>query len=214
MKKIMIATTTHLAQNYEKALELVGLSSIVSVNLTDAKSCDGLLIPGGGDIAPILFHEKNWGSRNICLEEDLHQLTLFSYFYKNKKPILGICKGMQIINVALGGSITQNLQTHALHEYQNKDRYHITKALPGSILHQLYGEYFTTNSAHHQGISNIGKKLTVTQRSFDNVVEAIEHNSAPILGVQWHPERLIDNEQINHCVYGLKIFTYFHQLLE
>ncbi len=210
----MICTITHQAENYRKALTLLGISTIVSSNLLDADMCDGLLIPGGGDIAPILFGQYNTASRNISLEEDLLQIDMFHYFMKKKKPILGICKGIQVINVALGGNIIQDLDTHSMHEYINSDQYHITKALSGSILHKLYGEYFTTNSAHHQGINKIGRGLHITQKANDGVVEGIEHKTAPIIGVQWHPERMLEDNCIAEYASGLPIFQYFQQLLK
>ncbi len=211
--QVMICTITHLATNYINALAKLGISSYVTSSLTNAASFDGLLIPGGGDIAPILFGQYNTGAKNISIEEDILQIEAFHYFKNTQKPILGICKGMQIINVALGGNMIQNLETHKNHEYIDKDKYHITKALSGSILHKLYGEYFTTNSAHHQGIDKIADNLYIAQNTSDGVIEGIEHKSSPIIGVQWHPERMLNANHSTEYASGLPIFQYYRYLL-
>ena len=212
--QIMIATMSHSADNYKAALQQVGLSSIVSVNPSDEAFCAGLLLPGGGDIAPALFHDINSGSHQPDFKEDLRQIELFYQFLNHQKPILGICKGMQIINIALGGNLIQHLKTHSFHEYINHDQYHITKALPGGIFHKLYGTTPVTNSAHHQGLFKLGPRLRATQYSFDGVIEGIEYPDAPVFGTQWHPERLLDSTQ-NHInsVNGLYVFQYFKKLL-
>lgn len=155
-----------------------------------AKGFDALVLPGGGDIDPILFHQENQGSRAIEPELDRLQLFLLRSFLEKKLPVLGICKGMQLINVCLGGSIIQDLPTAGQHAYIGKDQVHPTHTEKGSLLHTLYGENFPVNSAHHQGIAEPGEGLIVIQRAFDGVAEAIVHSHLPVLGVQWHPERM------------------------
>jgi len=213
MKKVLISTTTHLAGAYKKALDAVGIIPVVCDKPQKASDYDGLLLPGGGDITPFLFHEKNLGSKSCSLTEDVIQLLMFQRFFEESKPILGICKGMQLINVALGGSINQDDPMCSSHIYLSHDQYHMTRALPGSILHTLYGENFITNSAHHQSLKTIGADLMVTQYAHNNVVEGIEHKTAPILGVQWHPERLLDKKHSSGCINGLTLFQYFAALL-
>ena len=195
MKTVLISCLTHDACQYCRALKCAGINPVVSNHLFD-----GLLLPGGGDISPIFYHKKNHGSQNICITEDIIQILLFHRFLEQKKPILGICKGMQLINVALGGNLIQDLPTKKLHAYDNDDRYHITKALPGSQLHSLYGNDCITNSAHHQAINKLGDHLRITQYAHDGVAEAIEHDTLPIIGVQWHPERMQPD--------GNKLFSY------
>lgn len=204
MKKVLISCQTHDAGSYSKAIILAGAVPIVSEQIEDDNCYDGLVLPGGGDIAPIFYHRKNRGSKNICISEDIIQLLLFHRFLEQEKPILGICKGMQLINIALGGSLIQELPTGKFHAYHNGDRYHTTKALSGSHLHSIYGNDCITNSAHHQAINKLGTGLRITQYAFDGVIEGIEHTSLPIIGVQWHPERMTD---------GLKLFSHFAGLL-
>ncbi|MDD6202125.1 MAG: gamma-glutamyl-gamma-aminobutyrate hydrolase family protein [Lachnospiraceae bacterium] len=214
MKTVLISTSTHKAENYCKALQEAGITPVVSGNMEDVSKYDGLLLPGGGDIAPILFHERKNGSRDICISEDIIQLLLFDRFLEQKKPIFGICKGMQLINVALGGSILQDLPARGIHDYHNGDRYHITRALPGSLLHTLYGTDFVTNSAHHQSLAAIGKNLTVIQYSYDKIPEGIVCEGVPIFGVQWHPERLLSKKRPAYAVSGLPLFIHLRKLLE
>ncbi len=213
MKKVLISCATHDASLYIKALKKVNVTPILSKDIVNANDYDGLLLPGGGDIAPCFYHCKNKGSKNICISEDIIQLLMFHRFYEQKKPILGICKGMQVINVALGGTLTQTLSTEALHIWQNKDNYHKTSILPGSILHSLYGNNTITNSAHHQAVLKLGSQLTASQYTFDGTIEAIEHNSLPILGVQWHPERMCEVTHNADTSRGISVFEWFAGIL-
>ena len=198
MKTVLISCMTHNASSYCQALMQAGINPVVSNQIEDETLFDGLLLPGGGDISPIFYHRKNRGSQNICISEDIIQLLLFHRFLEQKKPILGICKGMQLINVALGGNLIQHLPTNYLHDYNTADRYHITKALSASQLHSLYGNECITNSAHHQAINKLGNHLRITQYAHDGVAEAIEHDSLPIIGVQWHPERMLASSTSKH----------------
>lgn len=200
MKTVLISCLTHDASQYCRALKCAGINPVISDQIEDENLYDGLLLPGGGDISPIFYHRKNYGSQNICITEDIIQILLFHRFLEQKKPILGICKGMQLINVALGGNLIQDLPTKNLHAYDKTDRFHTTKALPGSQLHSLYGNDCITNSAHHQAINKLGDHLRITQYAHDGVAEAIEHDTLPIIGVQWHPERMQPD--------GNKLFSY------
>lgn len=225
MKTVLISCCTHDASLYKQALSMTGVLPVVSDQIEDESCFDGLLLPGGGDISPIFYHRKNRGSQNICITEDIIQLLLFHRFLEQKKPILGICKGIQLINIALGGSLIQDLPTKKIHAYDQSDRYHNTKALSGSQLRSLYGNDCITNSAHHQAINRLGENLRITQYAYDGVAEAVEHNSLPILGVQWHPERLVpglpSGEALGRSCHrpdspyadGSKLFTYFSSLL-
>ena len=190
MKKVLISCATHDAILYKKALQKYDIKPVLSASPENASEFDGLLLPGGGDISPIFYHRKNRGSTNICISEDIVQLLMFHRFMELEKPILGICKGMQIINVALGGTLIQALPTADSHAWHNGDRYHPTTITKGCLLSSLYGNYMITGSAHHQAVCTLGNELKAVQHAHDGVIEAIEHKTLPILGVQWHPERL------------------------
>lgn len=189
--KIGIVGRKKDTHNYESLLRSMKIPYVTSLSLGRLATCDALLFPGGGDINPALFGESNQGSRSIDTELDILQLQAFWQGLQNGLPILGICKGMQIINVALGGTILQDLPTAAYHTSADADLYHETRTAPDSFLHELYGESFPTNSRHHQAVGKLGNKLHPVQWCpLDNCIEALVHETLPVFGVQWHPERL------------------------
>lgn len=190
MKRIVIAGNSGSTKNYEEALAELGASCTVTTDCRRAGEFDALLLPGGGDIDPELFGESDHGSRKIEPALDRRQLAMLDAFVRFSKPVLGICKGMQLINVYFGGGVIQDLPTNFLHQYDGKDQVHLSHAVPGSLLHRLYGTDFNVNSAHHQGIGSPGRALSVIQYAPDGTAEGIIHESLPIIGVQWHPERM------------------------
>ena len=203
-KRILIAGTEEKTKNYSNALAALGASCFFlekEAGFDDSNSLwqtgkypvndfDGLLLPGGGDIDPALFGEPNQGSRSIDGTLDRIQLALLGDFVRSKKPVLGICKGMQLINVYFKGGIIQHLPTAGLHEYREADQVHSSKAAENSLLCRLYGVHFPVNSAHHQAIGRTGQGLSVVQWAPDGTPEALQHTSLPIAAVQWHPERM------------------------
>lgn len=177
--------------NYERYVSTMHAIPVITLSPTALSSCDALLLPGGGDITPAFFGEYNNGSVNIDTELDILQFQATDYALRLSLPILGICKGMQVINVAFGGTITQDLPTAGIHRCQNGDQYHKTTIAPDTCLSALYGTHAFVNSAHHQGINRPGNGLLPIQWcDEDNCIEAICHQTLPILGLQWHPERL------------------------
>lgn len=193
--------------NYVKSLDLI---PSVTMNLGEAAGCDALLLPGGGDITPAFFGEKNHGSKNIDTELDIIQLQALDLAVRKQLPVLGICKGLQIINVGFGGTIIQDMPTAKRHRYDDGDKYHSTVITEGSWLHTLYGKDCTVNSAHHQSIGRLGNGLTAVQLCpEDGCIEAIVHSSLPIIGVQWHPERL---DRTKTTISGQKVLAYFASL--
>lgn len=205
--KIGIVGRAKDTHNYEKYLQTLKIPHIISLSMGELGSCDGLLFPGGGDITPQLFQQSNQGSQNIDTELDLLQLRAFDLAYRSSMPILGICKGMQLINIALGGTLTQHLDTVQIHTSPSQDLYHITYVAKDSFLQQLYGSEFVVNSRHHQAVNQLGQGLIPIQWCpIDSCIEALMHNSLPILGVQWHPERL---QNSGTAISGIPIFQHF-----
>ncbi len=180
--------------NYEKALDAMGVHYLTTMDPGKLSDMDALLLPGGGDITPAFFGQKNHGSRNIDIELDIIQLQALDIFYKARKPVLGICKGMQVINVYFGGTITQHIKESSEHAWENGDKLHATSVREDSFLGKLYGKRMITNSAHHQAIDRTGRELRIVQTADDGIIEGIAHDKLPILGVQWHPERQFSSQ--------------------
>lgn len=160
---------------------------------------DGLLIPGGGDVNPLLYHEEITPlSKDIDDLLDIFQIKLIKKALAKDMPILGICRGHQIINVALSGSLYQDLSLYktninVIHDqlkfgYQMKDKVHEVSF--SGILERIYGKKVMTNSFHHQIIKTLGKDLEPIGYTKDGVIEAmISKIHKFVLTVQWHPER-------------------------
>jgi putative glutamine amidotransferase len=205
--KIGIVGRSKDTLSYEKYLHTLKIPYITSLSMGELGSCDALIFPGGGDITPQLFHQSNQGSQNIDTELDLFQLRAFDLAYRSSLPILGICKGMQLINVGLGGTLTQHLSTANLHTSPTEDLYHATYVAEGSFLEQLYSSEFAVNSRHHQAVNRLGEELIPIQWCpEDFCIEALTHRFLPIIGVQWHPERL---QASSATISGIPLFQHF-----
>lgn len=173
---------------------------------------DGLLLCGGGDLHPSHYGEEINGSVNISPERDANDLAFTKAFLAAGKPILGICRGHQILNVVLGGSLHQHIPTAEAHRAPG-DAVHSVTAEGASLLRELYGEVFRVNSSHHQAVARVGEGLRVTLRcTEDGTVEAFEHETLPVLGVQFHPERMSLSRSRPDTVDGLPIFHHFLSL--
>lgn len=207
--KIAIAGKAEKTANYVKYVESVGAMPLVTVLPEEISGCSGLLLPGGGDIAPAFYGEQNHGSADIDTELDILQLQAFDLAVRTGMPVLGICKGLQIINVGLGGTLVQDLEPPMgeRHRYDEGDKYHESVIDRDSWLYGLYGGETIVNSAHHQAIHRLGKGLSAVSRCpLDGCIEAIAHESLPVVGVQWHPER-IDPERSGTD--GRRVLDYF-----
>lgn len=203
---IAIAGKEEDTKNYVRYVTQAGHRGLVTLKPEDEKRCGALILPGGGDITPAFFGEKNRGSFQIDTELDILQFQILERFLRAEKPVLGICKGMQLINVQLGGSILQDLETKELHRYRDGDQYHATSIRPDSWLFRLYGGQALVNSAHHQAIGRPGRGLRVVQRCIDDgCPEAFAHDTLPVFGLQWHPERI---DETRAKLSGGKVLAY------
>ena len=159
---------------------------------------DGLLLSGGGDVNPALFGlEPEMELGEINGERDSFELLLTRLVYDRCLPILGICRGMQVLTLALGGSVHQDLDTDFDDKYlikhtQKAERHvptHSVRAEAGSLMAKLLGEHLLVNSFHHQSVDESGPRLRITATAPDGVAEAVESTELrPVIGVQWHPE--------------------------
>ena len=191
MKRVFIRGEAEKLKNYIAALTACGAEPVVSMDLSLASSCDGLLLPGGGDVDPAVYGQENCGSNPPDKVRDEDELALFALFRALNKPIFGICRGHQMINVALGGTLVQDLpdERHRHDAVTDTDRIHKVQTTH-PLLADLYGESFVSNSAHHQAIDRLGEGLSVTCVSDEGVIEGIVHENGQIFAVQFHPERM------------------------
>ncbi len=195
--------TYHLLQPTDDAQEL---------RLAYAQ-CNGLLLTGGGDVDPERYHQSNEGhSVSIDPERDKAELTLVRWALQEGKPILAICRGIQLLNVAAGGTLYQDISTeisttldHRSGPRQPVDDLAHPVAIEASsrlaraigFMHAQTGNahIIEVNSSHHQAIKNVAPGWTVAARAPDGVIEAIEPPARAagwVIGVQWHPERLYE----------------------
>lgn len=163
---------------------------------------DGIVFSGGGDPNPLLFGEEPVVQlHGITPERDLQELKLVRMAYDRQIPMLGICKGIQMINAALGGTLYQDIHSQKdggvwVKHSQDEDRRfpsHTVKVENGTLLHKLFGkDTLQVNSFHHQACKDIAPCLRLSAISPDGIIEAIESNEyKSILGVQWHPETFV-----------------------
>ena len=156
---------------------------------------DGLLLSGGADIDPTRYGEspagENYGSEPF---RDQHELSLITAAADRNVPTLGICRGLQLLNISRGGNLHQDVPEHARYDIAPHTEAHTVTFTRGSRLHQLYGPGTRVNTLHHQTIDRLGEDLTATARAEDGTIEGIEWPGKPLLGVQWHPEMMPGRE--------------------
>ena len=172
---------------YERAVAAAGGTVSYADAAAPAADCDALLLPGGGDLEPWRYGQPNIASRGLEPARDTAEWALLDRFTAAGKPVLGICRGLQVLNVFFGGTLLQDLPGHSAAD--GIDRLHVVRTAP-SPLEPLYGEHAIVNSAHHQAVDRLGTGLRAVQWTADGTVEAVCHRTLPLWGVQWHPERL------------------------
>ena len=169
-------------------------------------STDGLLLTGGEDIDPALYGKSNRHSKRVNRTRDNFELNCLNFALERGIPVLGVCRGMQLINVALGGKLYQDLsERDCSHLSKGKtvchrgaghtDTTHEILIRPNTILSSWLGKNaLPVNSHHHQGIDGLPSSLRASASALDGLIEAFEGSSEQrIVGVQWHPERWPDS---------------------
>ena len=185
-----IIGVAHLPVRHENSTKRwVRLGNVKIVDVTSVRAnpsnYDGLVIPGGGDVDPALYgQKKNKHDYGINRKLDLLQIKLIRKFAKADKPVIGLCRGAQVINVAFGGTLYQHIK--GWHRHGRKVR--IAK---DSWLRGMFGAVENTYHYHHQCALKLGKGLKATQwDAKDGHIEAVEHTEHPVFGLQWHPEEM------------------------
>lgn len=210
-------STAHMSQEfnqlsnaYVKAVENAGGIPVIIPLYNDIKTIipllevlDGIVLSGGADVSSIMYGQRPSGKlKGITPLRDKQEIEIVNHIIKHRRiPVLGICRGMQILNVAYGGSLYQDLESngfccHLLNMYPRNHETHTVILCGVSILSKIFGnKEFGVNSFHHQAIDNIGNGLKVTALSSDNVIEAVEdcQENKFVVGIQWHPEAMDDD---------------------
>ena len=214
--RILISGSDESRVHYENAVVQSGgtFESYYLPPLDD--SFDALILCGGNDIAPHRYGQENTDCVDLDEARDEREIALLQMYLEAKKPILGICRGMQLINVVLGGDLKQDIGEvlHFFHSHQEKPDYkaHPVRTTEKSLMRKLYGDVFTVNSFHHQALDHLGTGLQATALSESGLIEAVEHKNLPILGVQWHPEQLCWEKSRVDAADGAPIFHWFISL--
>lgn len=170
------------------------------------ESMDALIISGGYDVNPLIYGEEPIQQQGfLCPERDEYDIKVIKIALELKKPILGICRGLQILNAALGGTLYQDTsiieESYIKHHQDSRPDVpsHTVNVIKGTKLYEILGESAFTNSFHHQAIKELAPGFKISAKAKDGVIEAIEKEDGFTIGVQWHPEMMAkkDSKMLN-----------------
>ena len=213
-KPKILLSGTNTPDPYVEAIEKAG-------GIPDYRYCpaysdeyDGLLLTGGADIEPSRYGQPVNGAVDMNAARDEAEWKLIDAFLQAGKPIFGICRGCQLLNVYFGGTLHQDIETKARHRLSPKLPYLIHGVVADDpLLESFYGKAFVINSCHHQAVDRLGEGLRITAICpEDDIVEAFTHESLPVFAVQWHPEKLTGSFLRPDAVDGKPIFDHFISL--
>ena len=201
-----------LHANYVRSLERAGLVPVIVPPLTSPAAahaiierCAGLLLTGGEDVDPARYGAAAHPAAGAPhVQRDETEIALFNAARARRSPVLAICRGIQIVNVALGGTLVQDIPSERPSDIwhdqpgDRDDRTHAASVVPGTRLAAALGATaLRVNSYHHQSVDRIGTELVVTAKAPDGIIEAVETTDPSwwMVGVQWHPEDLTTDVQ-------------------
>ena len=229
----MIAADWREINEYEyyiMALKDLGIRDVfLSLNVEKAKDVDGIIIPGSRcDVNPAFWNEEPSGAVYIDDALDQAQWEIMDFATSAGIPVIGMCRGIQFINVYYGGSLIQHLHSAYAHKAFNPDRYHKICNTPGSFMEELYGPEVLVNSRHHQAVGRVGKGLKVaaswrcedvtgralTEDWEEEVVDVLVHETHNVIGLQWHPEKMMYLGDKNARKTGERMMRYYLHRVE
>ncbi|MBI2543936.1 MAG: gamma-glutamyl-gamma-aminobutyrate hydrolase family protein [Candidatus Rokubacteria bacterium] len=207
---------------YLAAIQTAGGVPVPVTPQLDARSqqellarCDGFLLTGGGDLDPAAFNEPPHPTLyEVAPARDRLEIALVHHAMESRKPLLAVCRGIQVLNVALGGSLFQDVASDPGSEIQHQqdkddtprnEPTHPVKVVAGSRLAQVLGTTdLRVNSMHHQAVKAVGRGLVPVAFAPDMVIEGVELEEPDrfVLGVQWHPEELTDRDPSARRLFG------------
>ena len=206
---------TYINSAYIHAIHKAGAIPVIIPILEDKDALmsiidqlDGVVLSGGSDVSPLRYGQQpipQCGAIDPLV--DAFNLALVETTLELDKPLFGICRGMQIINVALGGTLVQDTTSqipHSIKHDQHTIPYvpsHDITIEPHSFLYPLYGSTTSVNSLHHQSLSRLGQGLFIAAKANDGVIEAIQSHNRSIYAVQWHPELMADHDDPNGVLF-------------
>lgn len=196
--------------DYARALADAGAVPVLLPRSADAKSLveriDGLVLSGGEDVSPNLYGQESDPTTGPCdLERDEFEVGLIEAALSHSVPILAICRGVQILNVALGGTLLQDLPvddvSHADTDLPPDVRRHGIHVVSGSSLSEALqlgseDDVYSVNSFHHQALSRVAREMKIVARATDGTIEGVEIPNRDVIGVQWHPELLSGSNEL------------------
>jgi putative glutamine amidotransferase len=178
-------------------------------NFNDVEKCNGIILSGGNDINPRLYNQPDFlvyvNPKDIDEKRDEFEWGIIKYTEENQKPLLGICRGLQLVNVYFGGSLVPDIPAFGKFNHgkfkDGQDRNHLVDIDPNSALYKIIGEEKgEVNSAHHQSVDMPGFDLVVNALSPDGIIEGMERREPAgksfLMLIQWHPERMSNMESI------------------
>lgn len=204
-------TFVRVHRNYIDRLTKIGLIPIIITPGSNYKKilefCDGFLVIGGDDYNPVMYGDTNdlGLSKEINDEMDKLDQDIILYAVEKEKPVLGICRGHQGFSAVFGKALYQDIESAGLNHPVTDKLHEVTKVTNIGVA-KLLPDKFTTNTFHHQATKDLPKGFAVLFKNHD-VVEAIEHTNLPLLGIQWHPERMETKESDI-------IFNYFKDMFK
>ncbi|MEW6048326.1 MAG: gamma-glutamyl-gamma-aminobutyrate hydrolase family protein [Bacillota bacterium] len=207
-----------IPREYVRALEAAGAVPVIipvpeqpQLAFSYLKGLDGLLLAGGGDVDPARFGEEPLPQlRKVDPERDAMEIALTEKALEMDLPVLGICRGIQVLNVAAGGTLYQDLPSqvpHVLQHDQNAPRWypcHEVRLEPDSMVAGiLQTDTLRVNSFHHQAVRVVAPPFRVAAKAKDSVIESIESRDHTfVIGVQWHPECMVERYPVQRLIFG------------
>ena len=183
----------YMADYARGVIEAGGIPVHIPIDVDPAavgERLDGIVLPGGTDIDPILYGaDPDPELLPLEPERDDLELALLSAALEAEVPVLGICRGIQVLNVHQGGTLYQHVPEHGRFDLPIDSTIHEVSFAEGSTLHELYGPSAQVNSLHHQTVADLGHDLTITAQAEDGTIEGVEMGDH-VVAVQWHPEMM------------------------